>query len=361
MIHPRSGTGLSAAAHTQLNHLARNAIKRDMNPISRRHMSATSVTALVLALILVAVAPAFAQQYPAKPIRVVVGFPPGGGTDVVARLLSPKLTESLGQQIVIDNRPGATGTVAAGLVAKSPADGYTLLMGHVATNAVAPSVFSKLPFDAEKDFAPITLTASVPSFILVHPSLPVHSVKELIALAKARPGRLTFPSAGNASSPHIAGEMFKTMAEVDLLHVPYKGSGQSMQDLLAGQHPVAFDTLAAATPYVKSGQLRALAVSSAKRVRTFPNLPTVAEAGLPGYEITTWYGLFAAAGTPREIVTRLHAEVNRALNAPDMYERLAGIGADETRSASPEEFATQIRADIVRYAKVVKAAGIRID
>jgi tripartite-type tricarboxylate transporter receptor subunit TctC len=305
--------------------------------------------------------PAAAQTYPAKPIRMLVGFPPGGGTDIVARLLSPKIVETFGQQIIIENRPGATGTVAAGLVAKASPDGYTLLMGHVGTNAVAPSVFPKLPFDPVKDFAPITLAGSVPHFVLVHPSFPAKSVKELIAIAKARPGQLTYPSAGNASSPHLAGELFKSLTKLDLLHVPYKGTGQSMQDLLGGQHPVAFDTMAAATPYVKSGQLRALAVSSAKRHPAWPAMPTAAEAGVAGYEITTWYALFAPAGTPRDIVARWHAEVNRVLGLPEMQERLLGIGDDGSRSATPEAFAQQLLADIERYGRLAKSANIRVE
>jgi len=306
-------------------------------------------------------APVLAQGYPDKPIRLIVGYPPGGGTDVVARIITPKLSEFRGQSVVIENRPGATGVTAAGFVAKSPPDGYMLMMGHVSINAIAPSVFAKLPYDAAKDFAPIILTASVPHFIVVQPSLPVRSIKELIALAKAEPGKLTFPSAGNASTPHLAGEMFKTMAGVDMVHVPYKGTGQSMQDLLAGQHAVAFDTVPAVGPYVRAGKLRPLAVTSAKRLAEFPDIPTVAEAGLPGYQMTTWYGVFAPAGTPVAIVNRLHAEISRAMQTPEVRERLVQIGVDDTVTRTPEEFAALVRADIARYALVVKATGVRID
>jgi tripartite-type tricarboxylate transporter receptor subunit TctC len=300
-------------------------------------------------------------SYPSKPIRLIVGFPPGGGTDVVARIITPKLAENLGQPVVIENRPGATGTVAAGVVAKSPADGYTLMMGHVSVNAIAPSLFAQLPYDVHKDFAPITLTASVPHFIVVHPSLSVTSIKELIAYAKTHPGKLSFPSAGNGSMPHLAGEVFKSMTGVDLVHVPYKGSGQSMQDLLAGQHLVAFDTLPASAPYVRAGRLRPLAVSSAKRLPEFPDVPTVEEAGVPGYRITTWYGMFAPAGTPPAIVTRLHAETMKAMQAPETAPKLKDIGVDDTVTRSPEEFAAVVRADTARYAKVVKDAGLKID
>lgn len=302
-----------------------------------------------------------AQSYPNKPVRMVVGFPPGGGTDVVARILQPKLSELLGQPVVIDNRPGATGTVAAGQVARSPADGYTIMMGHVAVNAIAPSLFSKLPYDVNRDFAPVTLAAAVPHIVVVHPALPVKSVKQLIALARTHPGELSFPSAGNGSTPHLAGEMFKSMTGTKILHVPYKGTGQSIPDLLAGRHQVAFDTMPAATPYVRSGRMRPLAVSSAKRVADFASLPTVEEAGVPGYVLTTWYGVFAPAGTPPAIVNRLHAEFAKAIESPGTRERLVENGFDGTVTRTPEEFAAMVRADIVRYAKLVKEAGLRID
>jgi tripartite-type tricarboxylate transporter receptor subunit TctC len=318
------------------------------------------VVVTVLALASVA-SYAGAQAYPSKPVRMVVGFPPGGGTDVVARILQPKLSEFLGQSVVIDNRPGATGTVAAGQVARSPADGYTIMMGHVAVNAIAPSLFSKLPYDVNKDFAPVTLAAAVPHIIVVHPALPVTSVKQLIALAKAHPGELSFPSAGSGSTPHLAGEMFKSMTGTKLLHVPYKGTGQSIPDLLAGRHQVAFDTMPAATPYVRSGRMRPLAVSSAKRVADFASLPTVEEAGVPGYVLTTWYGVFAPAGTPPAIVNRLHAEFAKAIESPGTRERLVENGFDGTVTRTPEEFAAMVRADIVRYAKLVKEAGLQID
>jgi tripartite-type tricarboxylate transporter receptor subunit TctC len=317
---------------------------------------------LALAVMLAVLQPgAQAQGYPNRPIRLVVGFPPGGGTDVVARIIAPRLAENLGQPVVIENRPGATGTVAAAMVARSPPDGYTLMMGHVSVNAIAPSLFPNLQYDVLRDFAPITLTASVPHFIVVHPSLPIMSVQELIAAAKAQPGRLSFPSAGNGSTPHLAGEMFKVLAGVNLIHVPYKGSGQSMQDLLAGQHQAAFDTMPASSPHVRSGRMRLLAVSSAKRLADFPDVPTVEEAGVPGYRISTWYGLFAPAGTPPEIVSRLHAETAKAMQASDTHKRLIEIGADDTLTRTPEEFAAIVRADTARYAKIIKDAGLKLD
>ncbi len=318
-------------------------------------------TYLVLFLLALPCGTALSQAYPTRPVRMVVGFPPGGGTDVVARIISPRLSENLGQPVVIENRPGATGTVAAAMVAKSPADGYTIMMGHVSVNAIAPSLFPNLQYDVAKDFAPITLAASVPHFVVVHPSVPVNSVSELIAYAKTRPGKLSFPSAGNGSTPHLAGEIFKSMAGVNLVHVPYKGTGQSMQDLLAGQHQVAFDTAPASAGYVRSGRMRVLGVSSAKRVPEYPDVPTVAEAGVPGYEVTTWYGVFAPGGTPAAIVNRLHADITNAMQAPGTRTRLAEAGADGTITRTPEEFAAMVRADIARYAKIIKDAGLKID
>jgi len=313
------------------------------------------------ALALAACACAYAQNYPTRPVKMVVGFPPGGGTDVVARIIAPGLGENLGQPVVIENRPGATGTVAAAMVAKSPADGYTIMMGHVSVNAIAPSLFPNLQYDVVKDFAPVTLAASVPHFVVVHPSLPVHSIRELIAYAKERPGKLSFPSAGNGSTPHLAGEIFKAMAGVDLVHVPYKGTGQSVADLLAGQHQVGFDTAPASAGYVRSGKMRVLGVSSAKRIPEYPDVPTVAEAGVPGYEVITWYGVFAPGGTSPAIVGRLHAEIAKAMQAPVAHARLAEAGADGSVTRTPEEFVAIVRADTARYAKIIKEAGLRID
>src|SRR6266850_2180621 len=314
--------------------------------------------ALLLAL---GCAVASAQEYPSKPVRMVVGFPPGGGTDIVARIIAPRFSELLGQPVVIDNRPGATGTVAAGQVAKATPDGYTIMMGHVSVNAIAPSLFANLPYDVNRDFAPIALAAAVPHLVVVHPSVPATTLKELVAYLKAQPAKLTFPSAGNGSMPHLAGEVFQSLAGVKMVHVPYKGTGQSMQDLLGGQHLVAFDTMPASAPHVRSGKLRALAVSTPARVPSFPEVPTAEEAGVAGYVVTTWYGLFAPAGTPAPIVSRLHAEMVKAMQTPDVRARLEGIGADGTISRSPEEFAALVRADTARYAKIVKDIGLRID
>jgi tripartite-type tricarboxylate transporter receptor subunit TctC len=310
-----------------------------------------------------ALAPGFShgQDYPSRPVRMVVGFPPGGGTDVVARIITPKLSELLGQSVVIENRPGATGTMAAGQVAKSAPDGYTIMMGHVSVNAIAPALFKNLSYDVIKDFAPIAIAAAVPHFVVVHPSVPAKSLREMIDYVKARPGKLTYPSAGNGSMPHLAGEVFKAQAGVDLLHVPYKGTGQSMADLLGGQHVVAFDTMPASAPHVRSGKLRPLAVSSAQRLPAFPDVPTAREAGLPDYVITTWYGVFAPAGTPPAIVRRLHGDIVKAMQSPEVKAKLDGIGADGSVSRSPEEYAALVKADTERYAKVIKDIGLKID
>ena len=261
---------------------------------------------------------------------------------------------------MIENRPGATGTVAAGQVAKSPADGYTIMMGHISVNAIAPALFANLPYDVIRDFTPIGIAAAVPHFVVAHPSIQVGSLKELIAMLKAQPGK-TFPSAGNGSMPHLAGEMFRSLAGVKMVHVPYKGTGQSMQDLLGGQHVVAFDTMPASAPHVRSGKLRALATSTATRLPAFPDVPTAEEAGLSGYVVTTWYGVFAPPGLPPAITTRLHRDLVAAMQTPDVKEKLAGVGADGTVSASPEEFGALVRADTARYAKIVKDIGLKID
>jgi tripartite-type tricarboxylate transporter receptor subunit TctC len=313
----------------------------------------------LLALAFAAALPA--QEYPSKPIRMVVGFPPGGGTDVVARILVTKLGEQLGQTVFIENRPGATGTTAAAMVATSPGDGYTIMMGHVSVNAIAPSLFANLPYDVNRDFAPVAIAAAVPHIVTTHPSLPATTLRELIAYVRANPGKLSFPSAGNGSMPHLAGEIFKSLTGAQLLHVPYKGSGQSMQDLLAGVHLVAFDTMPAASPHVRSGRLRALAVSSAVRHPAFPDIPTAEEAGLPGYVVTTWYGVFAPAATPAPIVARLHAAIVKAMQTKDIRDSMEGIGADGTVSRSPAEFAALVRADTARYAKLVKEIGLKLD
>jgi tripartite-type tricarboxylate transporter receptor subunit TctC len=323
-------------------------------------MMPTRSIALLSSLVLLACA-AQAQDYPSRPIRMLVGFAPGGGTDVVARILAPRLTAAWNQQVVIDNRPGATGTIAAAVVARAPADGYTLLMGHASTNTIAPALYPKLPYDPWKDFAPVSLAGSVPHLVSVHPSVPAHTVKELIALAKASPRQLTHPSSGHGSMSHIAGALFMHATGTEFIHVPYKGAGLSVQDLVAGHVKVSFDTTAAVMPHVKSGRLRALGAAAPKRLVSLPEVPTVSEAGVPGFEISSWYGVFAPAGMPAALVRVIHAEVNRAQDVPEVKAQMDQLGTDGARTTSPQAFAAMVKADLARFAEVVKAAGIKIE
>jgi tripartite-type tricarboxylate transporter receptor subunit TctC len=306
-----------------------------------------------------AFASALAQSYPAKPIRILVGFPPGGSTDIVARVVGQKLGETLGTPVVIDNRPGASATLAMQAAARAAPDGYTLVMGHLGTLAVNPALFQKLSYDPIRDFAPISLVANVPAMLVVHPSLPARSVKQLIAIAKARPGELNYGSSGAGGTPHLAVEYFKLLSGVDIVQVPYKGAGPMTTDLIGGQISMTITGIPALLPHVKTGRLRALAVSTSKRLAVLPDLPTIAEAALPGYEATTWYGLLAPAGTPKELIARLNDAIVRSIKQPEVAERLAGEGADVVFN-SPEEFAAYIRSEIARWEKVIRRAGITL-
>lgn len=311
----------------------------------------------ILATIAVAAsAGALAQAYPNKPIRVIVPFPPGGSTDFLARIVGQKLTSAWGQQIIIDNKPGAGGTLGAAEAARAAPDGYTLLMGAV-HHEIATSVYAKLPYDFQKDFAPITVVAIVPNVLVVNPAIPANSVKELIAYAKANPGKLTYGSAGMGTAHHLIGEQFNMLAGVDILHVPYKGSSPAVADLVAGQVSIMYDTVASCLPHVKAGKLRTLAVATAKRSASLPDVPTIAEAALPGFEVTTWFGFLAPAKTPPEIVNRLNAEIVKILAMPDVKERLLASGSEPV-SSSPEELDAFVRSEISRWAKVIKAAGV---
>ena len=301
-----------------------------------------------------------AQGYPSKPIRVVVPFPAGGPLDVTARAIGQKLAEAWGQPIVIDNRPGAGGNIGADLVAKSAPDGYTILEGALSTHAVNVSLYAKMPYDPVKDFAPITLVATTPNVLVVNPSLPAHSVSELVAYAKAHPGALSFGSGSNGSAGHLAGELFKMEAGVDMVHVPYKGAAPALQGLLAGDTQLMFDNLASSTPQIRAGKLRALAVTTARRTALMPELPTLAESGLPGFDITTWWGFLAPAGTPKEVIAKWNAEVVRILSTPEMKAFFAQQGA-EPAPTTPEQFADLIRSEIPKYAKIVKASGAKVD
>jgi len=302
----------------------------------------------------------YAQDYPNKPVRMVVPFPPGGTTDILARAVGQKLSESWGQQVVIDNRGGAGGNIGTDIVAKSPADGYTLLMGTVGTHAINASLYGKLPFDPIKDFAPVTLVASVPNVLVVNSTVDSKSVKELIALAKSKPGQLAFASSGNGTSIHLAGELFKSMTGTAMLHIPYKGSAPAIAELLGGQTNMMFDNLPSAMPHIKSGRLRALAVTSVRRSPALPDIPTIAETGISGYEASSWFGVLAPAGTPKDVVAKIQADIAKALNAPEIKERLSGQGAEPVGN-TPEQFAEHIKAESAKWAKVVRDSGAKVD
>lgn len=301
-----------------------------------------------------------AQSYPSKTMRMIVPFPPGGTTDILGRLAAQKLSEALGHQVIVDNRPGAGGNIGTELAAKSPADGYTLLAAPGSTLTIHPSLYAKLPFDPLRDFAPITMLAAVPNLLVVHPSLPVKSVKDLIALAKARPGELNYASTGAGQSTHLSMELFKNMAGVKITHVPYKGSAPAISDLMGGHVLLMFDNMPSALPQAKAGKLRGVAVSTSKRSPVMPGVPTVAESGLPGFEVSVWFSVLAPANTPREIIDRLNAVLVKALHTPDMRERLASQGA-EAIGNTPEAFAAQMKADIAKWAKVVRDSNIKLD
>ena len=316
--------------------------------------------AFLAALLALSAAGAVAQTYPSKPIRLVVPFPAGGSLDVVARAIGQKLSEAWGQPVVIDNRPGAGGNIGADLVAKSPPDGYTILEGALSTHAVNVSLYSRMPYDPVRDFDPITLVAVTPNVLVLNPSVPANSVKELIAYAKANPGKLAFGSGSNGSAGHLAGELFKLEAGVDMVHVPYKGAAPAMQALLAGDTQLMFDNLASAMSQVKAGKLRALAVTTAQRSKLAPDLPTMAEAGVPGFDISTWFGLLAPAGTPPDVIAKWNAGVTKILSSREMRERLEAQGA-EAAPDTPQEFARFIDRELVKYAKIVKASGAKVE
>ena len=312
----------------------------------------------LLIALLAAPSMAAAQAYPSKPIRLVVPYPPGGGADNVARVFSQKLAEALGQQIVIDNRGGAAGIIGAEIVAKSPPDGYTLL-DDSSSRAVNPALH-KLPFDTIKDFAPIGMIVINPNILVVHPSLPVATVRDLIRLARERPGQIIFASSGIGSAPHMAAELFKYLAKVNMLHVPYKGGGPALADLIGGHVQLLFPNIASGLPHVKSGKLKGIAVTSKKRSRAAPHLPTVDESGLPGFEIQEWNALFAPAGTPQPIIARLNAELQKVLALPEVRNRLFEMGA-EAAPGTPGELDAYVKSELEKWAKVVRDVGIKVE
>ena len=319
------------------------------------------VTLRPIAVLLLAgaAAPGWAQGYPTKPVRILVGYAPGGGTDIMARAIGVKLTDTLKQQFVIENRPGANANIAAKVAADAPADGYTILFMSVA-HIMSKPVYKNLGYDIERDFVPITVVTNVPNVLCLHPSLPVKNVKELIALAKAKPGTLTYATSGVGSPEHFAGEMFKMMTGTDMLPIPYKGGAPLAVDLVGGQVMLAFNTAPPIMPHIQSGRVRAIAVTMDKRVGALPNVPTIAESGVPGYQMSTWYGAVIQAKTPREIVVKLNQEMIKALALPDIKERMAGLGADVVGN-TPEEAAALIKLEVAKYTKVANAAHISAD
>jgi len=315
---------------------------------------------VTIAAMVVTTAAAFAQEYPAKPIRLVVGFTAGGISDVLARAIGAKLSASIGQQVVVDNRAGAGTTIASEIVAKSPPDGYTLFMQDITTHAINATLYKKLPYDTVKDFTPISLVASSPLMLVVHPSLPVKSVKELIALAKSKPGQIVYASSGNGTILHLAAETMKSMAGIDMVHVPYKGSSQAVQGVLTGEVAVSFSTMPPALPQVKSGRLRALGVTTPKRNAAAPEVPTVAEAGLPGFDIVLYSGVLGPAKMPAAVVAKLNSELAKVVNNPEVKSVYASLGVDPLTD-TPEHFAAHLLSDIDKLGKAVRAAGAHVD
>ena len=304
---------------------------------------------------------AFAQSaYPDRPVRLIVAFAPGGFTDIVGRVTAAKLSETLGQQVIVDNKAGAGGIIGTEVGAKAPPDGYTLLLGTISTHAMNPHLYKSLPYDPMKDFAPIARVATSPNILVVHPSVPAKTVAELIAVAKAKPGDLKYGSGGNGTSSHLAGEMFKSMASVDILHVPYRSTSPGVTALLAGEISLMFDTLPSSLPHVQAGTLRALAVTPRERVAFVPDLPTVQESGLPGFEMGVWVGIFAPAGTPSPVVARLDAETKKLLALPDVVARFEALGVTPFY-ASPDGLAAYLREETEKWGKVVRGAGIKIE
>ncbi len=319
-----------------------------------------NVRALLVCVLILPATPVGAQSYPSKPVRMIVPSTPGGGPDIMARAVGQKLTEAWGQTVVVENRGGAGGIIGSEAAAKAPPDGYTLVMANAGSHAVNASLYAKLPYDPIRDFAPVTLVSSAPNILIVHPSLPVRNVRELIALAKQKPDTLTFGSGSNGSTAHLTGELFKLQAGVRLVHVPFKGAPAAVVGVMSGEVALAFPNIPPALPQVKAGKLRALGVTTLTRAAAAPEIPTLAEAGLPGFEAVAWFGVLAPAGTPRDIVLKLSQEIARIVRMPDMQDRLRLEGAEAVGS-TPEQFAETIRRDIAKWAVVVKTSGARAD
>ncbi|MFN7086758.1 MAG: Bug family tripartite tricarboxylate transporter substrate binding protein [Burkholderiales bacterium] len=315
--------------------------------------------ALAACFLLVPALVAQAQGYPSRPVRMVVPFPPGGSIDVLARPLAQKMSELMGQQVVVDYRSGASGNIGTEITVRAPADGYTIMITTIPL-VVNPSLYAKLPFDVARDLAPVSLVAASPFVLVVHPSVPVKSVRELIALAKAQPGKLNYASAGNGTNLHVAAELFKNLTKTNIVHVPYKGGGPALAAMLGGETDLSFLGVVPATPHIKAGKMRALATTGAKRAAVLPDLPTVAEAGVKGYEFASWYGVLAPAGTPANVINTLNDHIVRALRSSDLGERFAREGA-EIIASSPAQFDAHLKAELARWARVAKEAGLRAD
>ena len=322
-------------------------------------MRAILISGLLVSAVAVVAQPVAALQYPVRPIRLIVPFPPGGGTDTMARVVAPKLSEYLGQQVVPENRGGAGANIGAELAAKSPPDGYTVMLATI-TNAIGATLYTRLNYDLARDFAPITQLATTPHILVVHPSVPVKSVKEFTAFTRARPGELTYSSSGSGSSAHLAGELFSSLTGTKMVHVPYKGGGPSMIALVGGEVSLCFATMPSAVGYVRAGRLRGIAVTTEKRSPSMPDLPTIAETGIKGYEAGSWYGLSAPAGTSKDIIARLHAETVKVMALPDVKERLFNAGFEVVIS-NPEQFAAFTRSEIQKWGKLVRATGLKIE
>ena len=327
---------------------------------TRRFALGSIASAVVLGAGLLGGTSALAQAYPTKPVTIIVPFAAGGTTDILARIIGQALTAELGQSVVVDNRAGAGGNIGGQAAAKAAPDGHTLFMGTVGTHAINASLYKKMPFDPVKDFAPLTHVANVPNLLVANPAQPYKSVKDLIAYAKANPGKVNFGSSGNGSSIHLSGELFKSLAKVDMQHVPYKGSAPAVTDLLGNQIGIMFDNMPSAIQHVRSGKLVPIAVTTAKRSPELPNVPTIAEAGVPGYEATSWFGMFAPAGTPAPVLAKLNAAIVKVLAQPDVKKKINEQGA-EVYSETPEQFAAFIQAESVKWGKVVKESGASLD
>jgi tripartite-type tricarboxylate transporter receptor subunit TctC len=316
-----------------------------------------ALAAVALALVTLG---AQAQSYPNKPIRLVCPFPPGGAVDIASRAVAQALAQQLGQPVTVDNRPGAGGNIGAEIVAKSPADGYTLLMATSNILAINPALYSKVPFDSLKDFAPVSIVVSLNNVLVLNPGVKANSVKELIALIKSQPGKMTYASSGNGTSIHLSGELFKSMTGADMLHIPYKGSAPAVTDLLAGQVNMMFDNIPSSLPHIKAGKLHALAVTGSKRSALLPDLPTIAEAAIPGYESYVWFGVMAPAATPADVIQRLNAELKKAATMPEFRDRLTAQGYD-VQSSTPGEMSDSIKVEMAKWGKIVKASGAKVD